>query len=214
MSILTIGIGTIAFIVVISAVIYVITDDKTPTTPPPTTTPPTTPAPVVNNTPTTTTTSVPTTTPAPVVNNTPTTTTIVPTPTPQILVKEVIIRQKATAPLDYVHFAEIEVFDEKNINVANKGTASQSSNYSGGNFPASNAIDGNFTNFSHTNNAANTWWKVSFNPNIIVKKIIFSNRTDCCQEKSLNYELVLVYSDNTMSTPIPLTVALKQTFNF
>lgn len=134
-----------------------------------------------------------------------------PTPT---LVKEVIIRLKADAPLDPLHFAEIEIFNEKNINVANTGIATQSSNFPYGNYPASNAIDGNFTNYTFTNILPNTWWKVSFNPNIIVKKIIFSNRMDCCQERSLKYELVLVYSDDTMSTPIPLTDALKQTFNF
>ena len=50
-----------------------------------------------------------------------------------------------------MNLTEVKVFDTSNTEVAQQGTATQSSNYDASNkYPAFNAIDGKTNNLSHT----------------------------------------------------------------
>ena len=51
---------------------------------------------------------------------------------------------------NYVHMSEMQVFDKNGINVALNKVATQSSTITG--YPASNAVNGNLEDFSHTDN--------------------------------------------------------------
>jgi hypothetical protein len=73
-------------------------------------------------------------------------------------------------------------------NVARQGTASQSSNWGGPAqdiFPASNAINGIFTDFSHTQDSQwPAWWQVDLGDFYDLSFIVLYNRGDgCCQSR-------------------------------
>ncbi len=83
------------------------------------------------------------------------------------------------------------------------GTATQSSDPFG--FAASRAIDGVKTgvnpDFSHTNNGANEWWRVTTPSAISADGIRVYNRTDCCSDR-LNGAVVRAFSDAAWSTNV------------
>ncbi|MDB4544338.1 discoidin domain-containing protein, partial [Akkermansiaceae bacterium] len=67
------------------------------------------------------------------------------------------------------------------IEVAGSGTASQTSEYNGGLYPAGNAIDGNAATFNHTDiTTANNHWEVSLDQEYEVGRIEVVMRGDCC----------------------------------
>ena len=68
------------------------------------------------------------------------------------LVRKVKLQHDST-DTNILNIGEVEVYDQSNTNQALGKAASQSSNYGdyrSGNFPASNAVDGNPNTFSHT----------------------------------------------------------------
>ena len=70
------------------------------------------------------------------------------------LVRKVKLQHDST-DTNILNIGEVEVYDQSNTNQALGKAASQSSNYGdyrSGNFPASNAVDGNPNTFSHTQN--------------------------------------------------------------
>ncbi|MGK0185276.1 MAG: hypothetical protein ACI9R3_001052 [Verrucomicrobiales bacterium] len=67
------------------------------------------------------------------------------------------------------------------INIAAEGTASQSSEWNGGLFPASYAIDGDINSFSHTDtDTEDNHWLLAFDTERPMQSIEVIARADCC----------------------------------
>ena len=66
------------------------------------------------------------------------------------------------------------------IDLAASGSASQSTDYGTGQFPASRGIDGNTGNFTHTLSVSNSWWMYEFTTAQEVESFEIFNRSDCC----------------------------------
>lgn len=64
-------------------------------------------------------------------------------------------------------------------------SVTQSSDYINNVYPASYAIDGNLTTFTHTSAVAteNAWFKIDLLQNRNVKQVVIVNRQDCCQDR-------------------------------
>ncbi|HNR08862.1 MAG TPA: discoidin domain-containing protein [Saprospiraceae bacterium] len=66
------------------------------------------------------------------------------------------------------------------VNLSQNKTTSQSTNFDGGNsFPASRAVDGSLTNFSHTGQQLQPWWQVDLGNTYTVSSIKITNRVGC-----------------------------------
>ena len=66
-------------------------------------------------------------------------------------------------------------------NLSSEGTASQSSEWDGGQFPARNAIDGDTGTFSHTDsNTRDNHWLLAFEDERALQRIELVAREDCC----------------------------------
>ncbi len=73
-------------------------------------------------------------------------------------------------------------------------TATQSTTQ--GNFAATNALDSNFNNFTHTDGAdANAWWEADFGTEVSLQKVTLYNRSSCCQGR-LRDLTITVYDAN------------------
>lgn len=77
-----------------------------------------------------------------------------------------------------------------NTDWARRGVASQSSNY--GHYPASNAVDGNFMSFSHTQKEQGAWWQIRLPKDVNVDTITIKNRQDCCKDRIKNFDVILI----------------------
>lgn len=84
------------------------------------------------------------------------------------------------------------------VDWARRGTATQSSNY--GQFPAANAIDGNFMTFNHTQEEQSAWWQVRLPKEVYIDKIVIKNRKDCCQDRLKSFDLIVMDDDNKAIT--------------
>ncbi len=108
-------------------------------------------------------------------------------------------------------------------NVSNIGVATQSSELGG--YPASNAVDGNTGNFTHTSGSAadaNAWWQVAFPvPQDIGKIVLFNRGGGCCPERMRNltvqilnaagtavYTSALLNPNNSLNGPASITLDL------
>jgi hypothetical protein len=85
--------------------------------------------------------------------------------------------------------AEVEVFSE-GVNVAAGKTVTGSSLYAA-QFPHSNLVDGNKTNFAHTNNAAVEWFLIDLGEEYEIDSVAITNRTQCCQARMENTKIQL-----------------------
>ena len=75
------------------------------------------------------------------------------------------------------------------LNWAGRGFATQSSQY--GSHNASNAIDNNTHSFNHTQKENNAWLNIELPKDINVNYIKIINRSDCCQERIKNFDVIL-----------------------
>ena len=79
-----------------------------------------------------------------------------------------------------LNIAEIEVYSG-GVNVAKNATKTESSSqYSSNNFKPKNLIDGNMSNFAHTNNSGTNWFKITLDKQYPIEKVMVYNRTSCC----------------------------------
>ncbi|WP_171906722.1 alpha-N-acetylglucosaminidase TIM-barrel domain-containing protein [Jiangella alba] len=85
-------------------------------------------------------------------------------------------------------------------NLALGQVATQSSEFRGGRFPASNAVDGDPSNFSHTaeDGSREPWWQVDLGKVSDIGEIRVWNRADCCQDRVAG--LYLFISDEPFTT--------------
>ncbi|MEO0776904.1 MAG: discoidin domain-containing protein, partial [Bacteroidota bacterium] len=92
------------------------------------------------------------------------------------------------------------------VNVALNKAARQSSNQNSSNNQASFAVDGDTTNYSHTQSDPEAWWEVDLEAAEIIDDIQIWNRTDCCQNRLSNF-YVLVSNDPFASDDLTSTLA-------
>lgn len=92
------------------------------------------------------------------------------------------ISTKITICDRYGHGAEIEW--------AKRGVASESSIYS--DCIAYYAIDGDLGSISHTNIEHNAWWQVKLPKDVNITKINILNRTNCCQDRLSDFDVLLL----------------------
>lgn len=85
----------------------------------------------------------------------------------------------------------------QDLNVAPLGVTSQSSEYPPSPFPASNAIDGNPGNFTHTGAGINlpSTWQVDLGGKFPIKLINIYNRVDCCQARLRDITVTILAED-------------------
>jgi len=95
----------------------------------------------------------------------------------------------------YLHFSRFEVFasdagpSEKRIDIQ-PHQCSQSGNYNGGQFPASNGLSTE-NNFSHTNEGLGEYWKVNFNQEYLFTRVRVRNRFDQCGQRIANTHVMI-----------------------
>ena len=106
-------------------------------------------------------------------------------------------------------------------NIATQGTASQSSNFSAS-FPASNAVNSNTTDFTHTApNDSNATWSLDFASDRMIEGLLLHNRDECCGSRFRDirvtvsnsagetvYDSGLLNPENILASPATLTPAL------
>jgi hypothetical protein len=118
-----------------------------------------------------------------------------------------------------INLAELEVFDASGTNLAAGKTVTGSSEY-----PApylwSNLTDGDKTNFAHTHGRTPSEYdsmQVDLGTEKEIKKIVITNRTDCCKKRAIGIKAVVLGADGTTvikETPAITTEADTYTFTF
>jgi len=86
------------------------------------------------------------------------------------------------------------------VNVAQGGSATQSSNYSSTVYLAPNAVDGILNNFTHTSGSAgdaNPWWQVNMGADYRLNQVVLYNRSDCCQHRLRDITVDLLANDGS-----------------
>ena len=118
-----------------------------------------------------------------------------------------------------LNFAELEVFDESGTNLAGGKTVTGSSQYSSL-YGYVNLTDGNKTNFTSTGSTNENEYDsltVDLGSKKKIKKIVITNRTDCCKGRAIGVKVVILGSDGTTvvkeSSPI-ITSADTYTLTF
>ena len=111
-----------------------------------------------------------------------------------------IYRDKDTTDGNHwMNIAEVEVFSG-GVNVALGKNVTQRSISHPGTFDPPNLVDGNKTNFAHTNNEAVEWFLIDLGQAYEIEKVVITNRTDCCQARLRNTKIQLSKSSD-MSSP-------------
>ena len=102
-----------------------------------------------------------------------------------------------------LNIAEIEVYSG-GVNVATKATKTESSSqYDANSFPNKNLIDGNMSNFAHTNNSGTNWFKITLDKQYPIEKVMVYNRTSCCFERwASSFVKLLDDNDNEIESSI------------
>jgi len=92
--------------------------------------------------------------------------------------------------------ARASVFAQ-DLNVAPLGVTSQSSEYPPTPFPASNAVDGNLGNFTHTGAGQNlpSTWQDDLGSAFPIKLVNLYNRADCCQHRLRDITVTILAAD-------------------
>jgi RHS repeat-associated protein len=103
---------------------------------------------------------------------------------------------------NYLHLAEVQVMGTSGQNLALGKTATQSSTAFGGTANRANDgnTDGNFADgsVSHTGFQAQPWWQVDLGSSQQVSSVNVWNRTDCCQSRTSNFNVIV--SDQPITT--------------
>jgi len=118
-----------------------------------------------------------------------------------------------------LNLAELQVFDVSGTNLAAGKTVTGSSEW-----PAphlwSNLTDGNKTNFAHTKGRTEEeidYLQVDLGAEKEIKKLVITNRTDCCKNRAIGIKAVILAADGTTvvkETDMIYTVADTYTIEF
>jgi hypothetical protein len=112
---------------------------------------------------------------------------------------------------DYLSLAEVQVFGPSAPDIAVHKTATQSSNYANGAYPAAHSVDGyvdgapSTGSMSITNSSLHSWWQVDLGSSQPIGAVKVSGRTDCCLDQSSDYWVFVSNNPfNTALTPAQL----------
>ena len=114
-----------------------------------------------------------------------------------------------------VSFAELQVFDTNNVNIAKTGIATMSDSHD----PvqtADKAIDGNTdgnvnsVSLMHSAFDQNAYFELAFSSAVKCSKIVIWNRTDCCMDRLADVIMTITFGDNTVQN-INLSGDITQT---
>ena len=90
-------------------------------------------------------------------------------------------------------------------NLALNQDATQSSEFGNNAFPAANALDGNFANFTHTApSQAGASWEVELQSNSIIDNVVLHNRGSCCKSRLRDITVSVINSSGTTVFQSPL----------
>ena len=114
-----------------------------------------------------------------------------------------------------LNLAELEVFDESGVNMASGKTVTGSNE---GGFKFVNLVDGNKTNFAHTYGGGDIdFLQVDLGAVKKIKKIVITNRADCCQKRAIGIKAVIYGADGKTvikETPLITNEAATYTLTF
>jgi len=112
---------------------------------------------------------------------------------------------------NYLHMQEVEVMGVPEVNVALHKNTQQSSSWDPV-WGSHKAVDGNISgeprDYSYTHTAkgdTNRWWEVDLNGPHKVQMVRIWNRTDCCGDRLLDFNLELIGVDGQPLTIDPIT---------
>jgi hypothetical protein len=118
-----------------------------------------------------------------------------------------------------INLAELEVFDANGTNLASRMTVTGSSQHSS-EFGFTNLTDGNKLNFAHTQGRTEEeidYLQVDLGSVKEIKKIVITNRSDCCKSRAIDIKAVVLGADGTTvveETPTITTEAATYTLTF
>jgi len=118
-----------------------------------------------------------------------------------------------------INLAEVQVFNASGTNLAASKTVTGTAIHPAG--PLANLVDGNMANFAHTAcpdvNTEKDYMLIDLDSVQEIKKIVITNRTDCCKDRAVGVKAVILGSDGTTvvkETPAISTTADTYTFTF
>lgn len=106
-------------------------------------------------------------------------------------------RPSADYPKNIINLAEVEVFDEKGVNVASGKSVTGGPGAAHNAGPYARLVDGNKepSNFAHTTGNGDAFMQVDLGAATIVKKVVITNRLNCCHERTENMKVTLLDAD-------------------
>lgn len=84
---------------------------------------------------------------------------------------------------DWLNLAEIQIFDQRGINIANVAKLTSSSWH--GSYPLSRLVNGDKRDLSHSGNHYTPWVHFNFTNPVSIRNIVIYNRYDCCRSRIL-----------------------------
>jgi len=124
-------------------------------------------------------------------------------------------RPSADYPGNIINLGEIEVFDEDDNNISlNAPVTGGPGVHSAG--PFVNLTDGNYDTFAHTKNDGSSFLQVDLGAVYEIKKVVITNRHNCCQNRLGNaiLKLIGVNEEQVQVTPSIDTEKMKMTWDF
>jgi hypothetical protein len=108
-------------------------------------------------------------------------------------------RPSANYPGNIINLAEVEVFDENDVNVAAGKTVTGRPGVHGAG-PLARLVDKNKTpaNFAATAGNGASFMQIDLGSATTVKKIVITNRLNCCQDRTENMKVKLLDANNTV----------------
>ena len=109
-------------------------------------------------------------------------------------------RPSADYPNNIINLAEVEVFDENDVNVASGKTVTGGPGAAHGAGPFARLVDENKSsgNFAHTTGSGDSFMQIDLGSATTVKKVVITNRLNCCQQRTENMKVKLLDADNTV----------------
>jgi|GEM_PF-1028720 hypothetical protein len=108
----------------------------------------------------------------------------------------------------FLHFAEVEVLQARNLALGRVTSQSTTYNVNGVTAPSSRAVDGNTSGIWANNSIASTtaelspWWRVDLGAVQAIGDVVLYNRSDCCLDRLSNFTLS-VSTDGTTWVDYP-----------
>ncbi len=130
-------------------------------------------------------------------------------------IKDLRFHLKPTHNQNVVSFAEVQVFDTNNVNIAKTGIATLSDAHD----PVQTALkaidgntDGNVNSESLMHSAfdPNAYFELAFSSAVKCSKIVIWNRTDCCMDRLADVVMTITFGDNSVQN-INLSGDITQT---